>query len=204
VRGSASEQERQERIAEIEEYLDKELRIDGSNALLLVELGQLHRDLGNPSAALSALERALAIYRETDDRRQAAMARGLMADIEATRGNTDEAIQTYEEILKVFEELGDVRERAVTLGRIADVYQARGQWDEALRIRQEEQLPVYERLQSARDLLVCRAEIGINYLRRNLAGDRQKALELLNSALQDARRLNLPEARQIAEIIRQA
>ena len=34
----------------------------------------------------------------------------------------------------------------VTLGQIADVLQARGQLDEALRIRQEEQLPVYERL----------------------------------------------------------
>ena len=204
VRGSASAGERQERIAEIEEYLDRELRKDGSSALLLLELGQLYGDLGNPSAALSALERALAIYRETDDRRQAAMARGLMADIEAAMGNTDEALETYEEILKVFEGLGDVRERAVTLGKIADVYQARGQWDEALRIYQEEELPVYERLQSVQDLLVCRANIGITYLKRNLAEDRQKALELLNSALQDARRLNLPEAGQIAEIIRQA
>jgi hypothetical protein len=76
--------------------------------------------------------------------------------------------------------------------------------DEALRIRQEEELPVYERLQSVQNLLVCRAKIGINYLARGSAEDRQKALELLNSALQDARRLNLPEAGQIAEIIRQA
>jgi tetratricopeptide (TPR) repeat protein len=368
VRGSASAGERQERIAEIEAYLDRELRKDRSSALLLLELGQLYGDLGNPSAALSALERALAIFRETDDRRQAAMARGLMADIEAAMGNTDEALETYEEILKLFAGLGDVRERAVTLGKIADVLQERGQWDEALRIRQEEQLPVYERLgdvreramtlgkiadvlhargeydaalrilredvlptferlgdarsravtldkiadvlqvrgehdealrirreeelpvferlgdvrarattlgkiadvlqargqydevlrilredvlpaferlgdvrlqavtlgkfadvlqargeydealrilreeqlpvyerlQSAQDLLVCRANIGITYLKRNLAEDRQKALELLNSALQDARRLNLPEAGQIAEFIRQA
>ena len=39
-----------------------------------------------------------------------------------------------------------MRARAVTLGQIADVLQARGQLDEALRIRQEEELPVYERL----------------------------------------------------------
>ncbi len=97
-----------------------------------------------------------------------------------------------------------MRLRAVTLGQIADVLQARGEVDEALRIRREEELPVYERLQSARDLLVCRANIGITYLKRNLAGDREKALEFLNSALQDAQRLNLPEAGQIAEIIRQA
>jgi phosphopentomutase len=32
------------------------------------------------------------------------------------------------------------------MGKIADVLEARGQLDEALRIRQEEELPVYERL----------------------------------------------------------
>ena len=97
-----------------------------------------------------------------------------------------------------------MRARAVTLGKIADVYQARGQLDEALRIRQEEQLPVYERLQAARDALICRANIGINYLARNSAGDREKALALLRLALQAAQALKLPEAQQIAEIIRHA
>ncbi len=81
--------------------------------------------------------------------------------------------------------------------------QDRGELDEALRIRREEELPVYERLRSARDLLICRAKIGMNYLARGAAGDREKALELLNLALRDAQRLQLPEARQIAEIIRQ-
>lgn len=56
---------------------------------------------------------------------------------------------------------------------------------------------------SARDLLLRRAEIGMNYLARGATGDRQKALELLNLALQYAQRLKLPEAGQIAEIIRQ-
>ena len=97
-----------------------------------------------------------------------------------------------------------MRSRAVTLGRIADVYQARGQWDEALRIRQEEELPVYERLGDVRELLICRAKIGINYLARGAAGDREKALELLCLALQDAQRLQLPEAQQIAGIIQRA
>ncbi|MDG4549083.1 MAG: hypothetical protein P9G45_01520, partial [Candidatus Contendobacter sp.] len=96
-----------------------------------------------------------------------------------------------------------VRARAVTQGKIADVLQARGELDEALRIRREEELPVYERLGDVRELLICRAKIGITYLARGAAGDREKALELLTLALQDAQRLRLPEARQIAEIIRQ-
>ena len=89
------------------------------------------------------------------------------------------------------------------LDELAGLLASIGELDEALRIRREEQLPVYERLQSVRDLLICRAKIGINYLARGAAGNRQKALELLNLALQDAQRLKLPEAGQIAEIIRQ-
>ncbi len=79
--------------------------------------------------------------------------------------------------------------------------QARGELDEALRIRREEELPVYERLGDVREQAICRTNIGINYLVRGSAGDRQEALQLLNMALHDAQRLKLPEARLIAEII---
>jgi len=137
--------------------------------------------------------------------RDRAVFMGIVADVLQTRGELDEVLRIrQEEQLPVYERLGDVQARAVTLGKIADVFQARGELDEALRIRQEEELPVYERLRSAQDLLVCRAKIGINYLARGAAGDRQTALEFLNLALQDAQRLKLPEAQQIAEIIRQA
>ncbi|EXI93012.1 MAG: putative ATPase [Candidatus Accumulibacter sp. BA-94] len=125
------------------------------------------------------------------------------------RGQLDEALRIYrEEQLPVYERLGDVRsravtQRAVTQGKIADVLQARGQLDEALRIYRDV-LPVFERLGSVRDALIFRANTAITYLRRGAAGDRKKALELLNLALRDAQRLKLPEARQIADIIRQA
>ena len=39
-----------------------------------------------------------------------------------------------------------MRARAVTMGKIADILSSRGEWEEALRIRQEDELPVYERL----------------------------------------------------------
>ncbi|MFD2233224.1 CHAT domain-containing protein, partial [Phaeospirillum tilakii] len=47
-------------------------------------------------------------------------------------------------------EAGDVRSRAVTMGKIADILQARGELDAALKIRQEEELPVYDRLGDVR------------------------------------------------------
>jgi len=165
----------------------------------------------NVAMSAGLLDRTLVLARhkaELDqsrgEEREAALALGRIADVYQARGQWDEALRIRrEEELPVYERLGDVRSRAVTLGRIADVYQARGQWDEALRIRQEEQLPVYERLRSARDLLICRANIGINYLARGAAGDREQALALLNLAWRDAQQLQLPEAEQIAGIIRQ-
>jgi phosphopentomutase len=45
------------------------------------------------------------------------------------------------------------------MGKIADVLQARGQLDEALRIRQEEQLPVYERLGDVRAKAITMGKI---------------------------------------------
>jgi len=44
----------------------------------------------------------------------------------------------------------DARGRALALGQIADIYQDRGELDEALRIRQEESLPIFEKLGDAR------------------------------------------------------
>jgi esterase/lipase superfamily enzyme len=91
---------------------------------------------------------------------------------------------------------------AVALGKIADILQARGQLDEALKIRNEEQLPVYERLGDVRSLLVGRANLAINLLQRGADGDRDEAGRLLALALGDAQRLGLPEASQIEQIER--
>jgi hypothetical protein len=75
--------------------------------------------------------------------------------------------------------------------------------DEALRIRQEEQLPVYERLGARRDVLAARANIALTLLRRNAPGDRDEALHLLRLALADARAMRIPEAEQIEAILQQ-
>jgi hypothetical protein len=81
--------------------------------------------------------------------------------------------------------------------------QARGQLDEALKIRNEEELPVYERLGDVRELLVGRANLAITLLQRAKDGDWDEARNLLKLALDDARRLGLPEAGQIEQIIEQ-
>jgi tetratricopeptide (TPR) repeat protein len=63
---------------------------------------------------------------------------------------------------------GFLRECAFTVGTRADILQARGQLDEALRIREQEELPVYEKLGDVRSLLVGRTKLAIFFIRKVL------------------------------------
>ena len=86
-------------------------------------------------------------------------------------------------------------------GKIADILQARGQLDEALRIRQHEELPVYERLGDVRSKALTWWQIG----RQRWATDRegrQEAEALFHAALAAMRGMGLPEAVWLAEEMR--
>ena len=178
---------------------------DEDRSNFLWTLGQVASSGGLPDRALAAAEEKRDLDRKRGAEREAALAVDLIADILQARGQLDEALKIRnEEELPVFQRLGDVRERAVTMGRIADILEARGQLDEALKIRNEEQLPVYERLGDMRSLLAGRANLAMTLLTRGHADDRDEARRLLHLALNEARRLKLPEAQQIEEIIEQA
>ena len=130
---------------------------------------------------------------------------GKIADILQARGQLDEALKIRtEEELPVYQQLGDVRERAVTMGKIATILEERGEFESALRIRREEVLPVFERLGDARELLVGRWYLANALSRRGGDGDHDEAGRLLRLALDEARRLKLPEAQRIEQIIAQA
>ena len=127
---------------------------------------------------------------------------GKIADILQARGQLDEALKIRtEEQLPVFERLGDTHERAVTMGRIAGILEARGDLDGSLRIRREEELPVYERLGNVRYLLFGRWNLASTLLRRGREQDREEARGLLIMALDEARRLKLPEALRIERLL---
>lgn len=148
-------------------------------------------------------EDELPVYERLGDVRARAVTLGKVADVLTTRGKLDEALQIYrEEQLPVYERLGDVRSRAVTLGKVADILRIRGELDEALRVYREEELPVYERLGDVRTLLVARTNVALTLSRRGHPDDREEIEQLLALALQDARRLRIPEVQTIEGIIR--
>jgi tetratricopeptide (TPR) repeat protein len=147
----------------------------------------------------------LPVYERLGDVRSRAVTMCKIADILQDRGQLDEALKILrEEVLPATERLGDGRLRALTMGRIADILQARGQLDEALKIRQDDELPVFERLGDVRLMLVGRANLAMTLLTRGAESDREEARRLLHLALDAARRLKLPEAAQIEQILEQA
>ena len=147
-------------------------------------------------------EEQLPVYERLGDVRARAVTMGKIADVLQARGEFDEALRIRrEDELPVYERLGDVHSRAVTMGQIADILQDRGELDEALRIRREEVLPVYERLGDMLSRSRCRWWIAHILLKRGKAGDREEAVGLLRSALEDARKMGIPEAKRIAEVL---
>ena len=178
---------------------------DEDRSDFLWTLGQVAFYGGLPDRALAVATEKRSFDQQRGAEREVALAAGLIADILQARGQLDDALKIrQEDELPVYERLGDVRSRAVTKGKIADILQARGQLDKALKIRIEEEVPVYERLGDVRSLLVGRANLAIALLSRGAEGDQEEARRLLHLALDEARRLQLPEAQRIDQIIEQA
>ncbi|NZD45548.1 metallophosphoesterase [Sphaerotilus sulfidivorans] len=174
-------------------------------ALALGQIADVLQARGELEEALRIRrEEALPVYEKLGDVRERAVTMGKIADVLQARGELEEALRIRrEEELPVYEKLGDVRSRAVTMGKIADVLQARGELEEALRIRREEALPVYEKLGDVRSLLVGRTNLAICLAMRGQIEDAPEMIDLLRRAFGAARRLGLPEAKQIADVFEQ-
>lgn len=208
VRSKAVIQQKIAEILVVRGRLEDALRLLSDEVLpVLAEQGDLRSHTATRGAiadilmARGELDKALhimrgeelPIYQQLGDVWATAVCQGKIALILAARGELDEALRIRtEEQLPVFERLGDVREMAITRGWIASILAARGELDEALRIRTKEELPVLERLGDVRQMLMTRANIGILLLKRNAPGDHVEARRLLDLALADARRLQLP------------
>lgn len=152
--------ERRSRIEALRDYLGGQSVLQPIDTELLLELGDLHRFLGNTKEAEKAYQRAERVLTKSEDRRRLAVARGRIADILALRGRLDEALQVRKtEELPVYEELGDWRLYALTQGEIADILTSRGDVAEALNIRRTAELPIYERIGLERLAAVTKGQI---------------------------------------------
>ncbi len=80
-----------------------------------------------------------------------------IAHLQESLGRLDESHRHAQDALRLAGT--DTRARASALGKIADILQARGDLDEAMRIRQEEEIPVYEKIGDVRSRAVTLGKI---------------------------------------------
>ena len=128
-------------------------------AITQVQIADVLATRGDFDAALDLLEKQLPVFKRLGDDRETAIAESQIADILANRGQLAAALNIVRGHPRVFEDLGDVRSRAVAQGQIASILARQGDLAEALRLRETEELPVYERLGDAAAMEVARSRI---------------------------------------------
>ena len=102
------------------------------------------------------------------DTAQQALGHYWLARMLHQRGEPKEALSEAQKAERIYRSQSEAGRAmlARTMGQIADIYQARGQLDEALRIRNEEQLPVFEKLGDIRSRAVTMGQIADIYQAR--------------------------------------
>jgi tetratricopeptide (TPR) repeat protein len=109
--------------------------------------GALLLGMGEVPDAERELRTAAAEFRSLGQTWSEADAATDLADVLLLQGRFREAEPLLRRQAETFAALGDKRSHAVVMGKLADILQQRGETDEALRIRTEECLPVFERIQ---------------------------------------------------------
>ena len=86
----------------------------------------------DPRRAIAPYEAALALFRQTGDRRQEGVVLNNLGGVEDQLGEPERALERYRQALRLQTELGDVREQAKVLNNIAAVYRRTGRLQDAL------------------------------------------------------------------------
>jgi hypothetical protein len=131
-----------------------------------------------------------------------ALVQVLLTKMQEAQGEQGKALRIYrEELLPLVTRLGDIREQAVSLSKAADILETQGHIDYAVRIMHEEVLPRLGRLGDTCAMLVGRVNLALKLVKRAHPGDAPEIVVLLALTLEDARRLQLPEATQLENIL---
>lgn len=123
------------------------------------------------------------------------------SNIHLALGDISTAEKSANVATELAEQFDDPLSKANARGHIATIKKTQGKLDEALRIREKEQLPVYEKLGDKRSLLVAQANMARLLITRAQADDNNQARQLLSQALTAAIEMQLPETHQIIAIM---
>jgi MinD-like ATPase involved in chromosome partitioning or flagellar assembly len=102
-------------------------------AILFFQVGDKGQRIGQYGKARTAFRQALAICRQTVDRRAIGIALHNLAWVDRLQGRYAEARRGFEEALAIYRELGDRRGVSVTLHSLAELDRLQGRYAEARR-----------------------------------------------------------------------
>ncbi len=112
--------------------LDARLRKDAAaESAALTGLGSACWRLGCYGDAAKYLEKALGLYRETDDPGGEARAVGILGLVESQQGRYEQAAGHYEQALRLYRETGSRDGEAASLGNLGDIDLRLGRFEEA-------------------------------------------------------------------------
>ncbi len=106
----------------------------GYASALLIH-GRLLAGTGEPGEAQRVLERARALFKSGDYRRDEAITMGDIARILTDKGDVDTALAMHREELSIYESLGDRRSAAVCLGDIGKIHFQQDNEEEAVKFQ---------------------------------------------------------------------
>jgi tetratricopeptide (TPR) repeat protein len=120
------------RLIEMREKLLGRLTDPSLRATSVGSVGRTYRALGRVERAIKLYEKALAIAREVDDRREEGVQFGNLGLAYYSLGQVKQAIKLYEEALAIAREIGDRRDEGVRLGNLGRAHSALGQFTRAI------------------------------------------------------------------------
>ena len=119
------------RFADVTRLAEATLTL-GEDPDALYDLGWAQQATGSPAAALTALERALQLYRAAGHRGNQAATLTNIGRVYAGWGQGEQALDYYQQALPIMREVGDRAGEAVTRFNLAMVYRGQGQLDRAV------------------------------------------------------------------------
>jgi len=99
-------------------------------AEMTVNIGLVHRALGENQQALDTMQEALRFFQEANDQRRAAQVMGNMGAVYMALGHKEDAYKAYRQAADAFKALDDTRLYSETLLALGTLQVRQGQWFE--------------------------------------------------------------------------
>ncbi|HNX09898.1 MAG TPA: tetratricopeptide repeat protein, partial [Methanothrix sp.] len=163
----------------INEHLLEKIKNKREKARILRELGAVSLLLSETRMAIEYYEQALAIAKETVDRRNEGASLGNLGRIYVNLGETHKAIEYFKQALAIAKETGDRRNEGASLGNLGQIYVLLGETHKAIEYFKQA-LAIAKDIGDRKNEGIWMGSLGQYYA---ILGDTRKAIEYYERAL---------------------